>query len=194
MRVPLIVAGLPLRKRGVLFHEFAYITDIASTLLNLAGQIPPPKQEGMEIMSGKRLLPLIDTGVSPLRSAKEAIGYEFSGNAALFQGAFKLSRNLPPAGSGQWHLFNLRDDPGETSDLSEVLPDQFRDMLAEYTAYAERVGVLPMPENYSLTKQVAINALLFVYLPRYLPLFLLLACVASYVLLRRRRTRVTEPR
>src|SRR3546814_7299096 len=54
------------------------------------------------------------------------LGYELSGNAALFRGNYKLVRNLPPTGNGRWRLFDIVADPGETRDLAAAMPDRFR--------------------------------------------------------------------
>lgn len=186
VRVPLIVAGLPSIAPGTLSHVFAHVTDIAPTLLQIAGVTGPVVQAGREAMTGKSLLAAFEAGV--VHGPEEAIGYEFSGNAALYRGNYKLALNRPPAGDRQWRLFNIEDDPGETVDLSAQLPEVFHAMQQEYAAYTERVGVLPMPENYSLVRQVSLNALLFVFLPRYLPYVGgALALVAAVYFFRRSR-------
>lgn len=189
VRVPLIIAGSPLIKPGVVNREFTHITDIAPTLLEIAGVSPPSEEEGRETMSGRSLLPLFVPGFGPLHAHHEVTGYEFSGNSALYRGDFKLVRNQPPAGDNLWRLFNIKDDIAETSDLSERFPDLYRVMQQDYSQYTERAGVLPMPDNYSLNKQVAINALLFIYLPRYLPYLLgsLLMLAGAFFLWRFRR-------
>src|SRR3546814_16600428 len=73
------------------------------------------------------------------------LGYELSGNAALFRGDYKLVRNLAPTGDGAWRLFDLKADPGETRTLAAAEPDRFKTMLADYRAYATANGVLHIP-------------------------------------------------
>jgi hypothetical protein len=118
------------------------------------------------------------------------LGYELSGNAALFRGDLKLVRNMPPIGDNQWHLFDLRTDPGETRDLRAALPQVFAQMQADYAVYARDHGVLPMPEGYSPTRQVLINSMFSYWIPAYrMPVLLTLATLVLFVLLRRRRRR-----
>ncbi len=169
VRVPLIISGLPEIESGALSHEFAYVTDITPTLLEVAGLSQTLTEEGREAISGLSLLTIFDTDSGPTINSREAVGYEFSGNAALYLGEHKLVRNLPPLGDGQWRLFNMKNDPGETTDLSKQMPKLYQNMLREYRSYTERTGVLPMPDNYTVSKQVAINAALFAYGPRYSP-------------------------
>jgi arylsulfatase A-like enzyme len=181
VRVPLIVAGLPGIAPGTVDKGFVYVTDLAPTLLEIAGLAPP------EAMRGRSILPLFREGSGSLHDADEAIGYEFSGNAALYRGRYKIARDRPPVGDRQWRLYDLVADPGETTDLSGSMPERFQDMLQAYSRYEEDAGVLPLPEDYSLVRQVTINALLFFYLPRYLPqiiagivLLVVLLCVLVY--------------
>ncbi|MDX1736465.1 MAG: sulfatase-like hydrolase/transferase, partial [Halioglobus sp.] len=169
MRVPLIIAGTEITEPDTIQRDFAYITDIAPTLLDLAGWTPQDAPAGTQTMSGSSLVPLLVPGKDTSQAGRAPVGYEFSGNAALFHGDYKIVRNLPPAGDGRWRLFNTLLDPGETRDLGEKEPARLREMQSAYASYASRAGVLPMPDDYSLGRQVIINALLFFYLPRYAP-------------------------
>ena len=68
-----------------------------------------------------------------------------------------LTRSVPPVGDGQWRLYNLARDPGETTDLSASEPAVKARLLGEYDAYAKRMGVLSMPEGYDSRAQVNRN-------------------------------------
>lgn len=165
-------------------HAFTHVTDIAPTLLALAGVTP---DNAFQALQGKSLLPLLSSPAETVHAADEPIGFEFSGNAALYRGSFKLVRNFPPAGDNQWRLYDLAKDPGETNDLSGRLWALYEAMQADYAAYVEQTGVLAMPEDYELARQVMINTVLFNYLPRYLPyigVFILLLA-AGYIFRRR---------
>ncbi len=191
VRVPLLVAGPGVASQGAIYREFTHITDIAPTILELAGVEPSPPSAPQFAISGVSLAGSLRGDTRPLRSPGDSVGYEFSGNSALFRSDYKLKRNMPPLGNNRWQLFNIRRDPGETTDLREREPERFQSMLADYEAYVQRAGVLPMPEDYEMPRQVALNALLFVYLPKYLPAAaagLVLLVVACVVWRRRRRS------
>jgi hypothetical protein len=128
-----------------------------------------------------------------VRSASETLGYELSGNKALFRGDLKLVSNLAPVGDGAWHLFHLRSDPGETQDLQQQLPQAFAEMQMAYADWARQQGVLPMPAGYSPQRQVMINSVLNYWWPNYRNTLLaaLAGLIAIVVLLRRRRRRAT---
>ncbi len=77
-----------------------------------------------------------------IRDPGDWTGWELFGNRAIRQGDWKLLWLCEPFGTGQWQLFNLRDDPGETTDVS-AQNAAIRDELAgHWTEYAERNGVI----------------------------------------------------
>jgi arylsulfatase/uncharacterized sulfatase len=195
IRVPLIVAGVPGIVHGGIHHSFTYVNDIVPTLLELA-RVPRPdgSYQGRPVqpLTGKSLLPVLQGRADRVYGPDEAVGYELSGNEALFKGDLKLVRIIPPLGDGQWYLYDIRKDPGETRDLKAQLPEAFESMRADYAAYARAHGVLPMPAGYDPIRQVLINSAINVYVPRYrLPALVLLGVMAvtTVLLLRRRRQR-----
>jgi len=160
MRVPLIVAGNALPRRGVLSDAFSFVTDITPTILSFAGIEPPQGRYGgkpIEPMVGRNLMPVLQGGAERVYSEDDAVGYELAGNAALFQGDYKIVFNRGPLGDDRWHLFNIKADPGETRDLSSERPERLQRMLAAYEQYVIDNHVLPMPADYGHIKQLAIN-------------------------------------
>jgi len=45
-------------------------------------------------------------------------------------------------GTGDWELFNLREDPAELHDLSAKYPDKRKALLKLWDEYVERNGVI----------------------------------------------------
>ena len=170
IRVPLIIAGVPGGPANQIHHSLAHVNDIVPTLLELA-QVPAPggtyRGQPVEPLAGRSLLPALRGDPAPVHPPDKAIGYELSGNEALFKGDLKLVRNLPPMGDGQWHLYDLRTDPGETRDLRSAQPQAFEALRADYEAYARSHGVLPMPEGYDPVRQVLINSFINYWIPTY---------------------------
>jgi arylsulfatase/uncharacterized sulfatase len=87
------------------------------------------------------------------------IGYELGGNSALFKGDYKIVINRAGQGETQWHLFDIKSDPGETRDLAQQKPDLFEEMLADYESYVQANNVLPLPEGYSRSGRILGDAL-----------------------------------
>jgi arylsulfatase/uncharacterized sulfatase len=173
-----------------------HVTDIMPTLLDLA-QVPRPgrtyRGQSIEELTGRSLLPVLADPSARVRGSGEPLGYELAGNKALFKGDLKLVLNNPPVGDGQWRLYDLRADPGETKDLREVLPAQFAALQADYAAWARAHGVLPMPEGYDPVDQVMINTFVNYWIPTYWPhgvaALLLLLGVPAWLAVRTRRRR-----
>ena len=152
-RVPMIIAG-PGVGAGLRADGFAYVTDIAPTLLDLARVAPTG--DGVPV-TGRSLSAVLRGEAQSAYGPEEPVGLEVSGNAALFRGDFKLVINQPPNGEGEWRLYNVRLDPGETRDLSTEMPDLFAQMQRDYEAYVQEMGVLPMPEGYNIHGQIETN-------------------------------------
>ncbi len=189
IRVPLVISGIQGMQKNTIEHSFTHINDLVPTMLELAGVTHPGRSyKGHEVepITGKSLLPVMLGSDTRVHAPTEAIGYELSGNQALFKGDLKLLKNIPPVGDGLWHLYNIQTDPGETRDLQQQLPLEFRQMQQDYQDYAKRNGVLPMPKGYEPIRQVMINSIIHVFLPRYLPAVLFIFAALAVWLLRRR--------
>jgi arylsulfatase A-like enzyme len=170
IRTPMFIAGPPVAKPALISHSLTHVTDIAPTLLDIAGVKAPVglyRGSPVERIAGRSLLPVLTGNAQGVRGPEDALGYELSGNLALFKGNFKLTKNMPPLGDGQWHLFDLSADPGETTDLQATHPELFMALQTEYAHYAQDHGVLPMPAGYSPQRQVMINSFTNYWWPAY---------------------------
>jgi hypothetical protein len=107
-------------------------------------------------MTGHSLAPLLANEAGTVYADNEPVGYELGGNAALFRGDYKIMKNRGPIGDGEWHLYNLADDPGESKDLKDREVAVFRSMLQAYDRYVEDFGVLPVPVDYDQRRQVVV--------------------------------------
>ena len=157
VRVPLIVSGPGVEARGI-SSAFAYVTDIVPTLLELTGT-PDATPSGKRPIGGRSLVPALRDVAVDIHPPQEAIGFETAGHAGVFKRSYKLVRVGAPVGDGQWRLFDLAEDPGETRDLAAEQPQRLAEMLTDYETYAARVGVLEVPARYSPTRQLLINYL-----------------------------------
>ena len=172
IRSPLIISGVAGSAANQVHGGLTHVTDIVPTLLDLAQVAHPGKVlqgQAIEPLAGRSLLSVLADPTQRVRAPNEPLGYELAGNRALFKGDLKLVLNNPPVGDGQWRLFDLRTDPGETKDLQSALPEQFAAMQADYAAWARAHGVLPLPEGYNPVKQVLINSFLNHWIPTYWP-------------------------
>lgn len=155
VRVPLVIAGPGIAADRI--DSPAMMTDIAPTLLELIEAPVGGGAKGIRPMTGRSLLSVL-TGKAASTYAKDEVRViEVSGNTALYKNDFKLTRSVLPLGDGRWRLFDLASDPGETKDLSVARPHLLTEMVADYDAYAVRIGVLAMPEGYDSAAQTLWN-------------------------------------
>ena len=59
---------------------------------------------------------------------------------ALRRGDWKLVKNSP---YGPWELFNLAEDPAETTDLAKKNPKDFNELATAMRAHIQRCGRVP---------------------------------------------------
>ena len=152
LRVPLVISGPGINYQGTMTDEFVFVTDLTPTILEL---VDVNNHDGN--WDGKEVEPIIGSGFSrflagnsvQIHHASEAIGYELGGNSALFKGDYKIVINPAGQNETEWHLFNIKSDPGETKDLATDQADLLAEMLADYEAYVEANNVLPMPAGYN---------------------------------------------
>ena len=150
IRAPLIISGPGVDAQRV--DAMSLVSDVAPTLLDLVGV-----QISTDAMTGRSLQPVLSGVRDQVYAAEDPIGMEVSGNSALYKGDFKITRHMPPRGDATWQLYNMSNDPGETRDLSEALPEKKAELISDYQAYAQRVGVLEMPDGYDSLVQIEAN-------------------------------------
>lgn len=175
LRVPLVMAG-PGVPEGGTFDARTVVTDIAPTLLAYAGVDTPD-----DAIIGRSLDPLLSGAQQAVYQPGDVIGMEVSGNSAILKDRWKITRNQKPHGDGQWRLYDIEQDPGETIDLSSERPDIFADMLEEYQAYSTRVGVLEVPDGYSSLKEITRNTMARQFKAYWPQLLVLLAGVIAVI-------------
>ena len=164
LRVPMIISGPALDNslKGTWNDSFTYVKDLAPTILQLTNTQHPGtlyKGKTVEPMTGKSLVPIVKAQSESVYDPKDNIAYEIGGNAALFQGDYKIMLNRPKLGDGQWHLYNIVTDPGETEDLRDQKPELFEELKIAYAQYERENGVLPVPSDYDQRRQVIDNAI-----------------------------------
>lgn len=147
IQVPLIVAGGPVQRRGVVTDELLHVADLLPTILDFAGVQRPTEWNGEQVpaLYGLNLAPML-TGATnqPVRSSEDAICFEMTENKSVLSGEWKLTWPMPPYGDGdRWELYNLKDDPREKHDLAAEMPEKVKEMEARWTAYAVYVGYIP---------------------------------------------------
>jgi arylsulfatase A-like enzyme len=113
--------------------------------LAYTAQLKHPKKfrdREVEPMRGRSITGLLSGDKNEVYGADEAIGAEMGGGKWLRIGDYKAVEVPPPYGQGQWQLFDLKKDLGETEDLSKKHPEKMKELKAAWKQYADDVGVV----------------------------------------------------
>ncbi|MCE7797765.1 arylsulfatase [Sphingobium sufflavum] len=134
---------------GRIARAFLTAADVGPTFLDMAGVARPSATfdgRTIEAMEGTSLRPYLTGKAQCVHAPDEAFGTELFGSRSIRKGDWKIT----DTGDGQWHLFNLAADPGETHDLSASNDAKLTELMGEWDRYAERVGVvLPTGRSHS---------------------------------------------
>jgi arylsulfatase len=124
--------------------------DIMPTFIEVAGANHPGTRSGNEIlpMQGSSLTDLIQ-GVNDTFFSQRGFGSELFGIRAYRLGNWKILKLPPPYGTGNWQLYNLSTDPGETTDLASKHPGRLKELAKSWQAYAKENGVVE-PDKLTL--------------------------------------------
>lgn len=153
-RVPLVIAWPKgIKARGELRAQFAHVSDIGPTLLAAAGV------ELAETVNNVKQLPmegqsLTATFASPTAPGHEGPQYvELYGNKGLWQDGWQIVTShryrtwdwqIAKTFDEPWELYDLRKDPGQTTDLAGRYPERVAAMAAAFDAQARRYNVNPI--------------------------------------------------
>lgn len=130
--------------------DFAFITDLAPTLIELAGIERPTQLNGAATLEadGHSLVGQLDGR----RSNTDRRQYlSLLGQRAYYHQQWKLVALRPapgaPPGPPAWQLFNLIDDPTEQCDVSEFHPEVVAELAEEWRQAAWHNTVFPLPDG-----------------------------------------------
>lgn len=139
IKAPLIIkmpAGV--NNTGQWNKSFIHVSDIVPTVLALAEATYPQESDGKAVKQpiGKSILPLLKGEVTEVHTG-EGMGWELFERKAYIKGNWKILRLPEPFGKGDWALYNLETDPGESNDLSLQFPAKRDSLINGWLQYAK---------------------------------------------------------
>jgi arylsulfatase len=143
IRVPLIIKMPGQSKNaGSWNHSFVHVTDVMPTLLKLAEVPYPDKYKDVKIhrLIGKSMLPVLKGDSTQIHS-NDGMGWELFEMKAYIKSQWKILRLPLPFGSGDWQLYDLSTDPGETTDLSKQHPEIREELIRQWKEYSTENNV-----------------------------------------------------
>ncbi|MCW8087838.1 arylsulfatase [Sabulicella glaciei] len=144
-QVPLILAGPGIGRDGIDTSQLLHVSDLVPTILDFVGVKRPEERDGKPLapIYGRSWKPYL-TGAThtPVRGPFDALGFEMFECRTVRKGDWKLIFVPPPYGENDWQLYNLRDDPREMNNRAEQEPAKFKELMADWEAYAASVGYI----------------------------------------------------
>ena len=137
-------AGIAAERRGAVVHGVSHLIDVMPTFVEVASARYPAEHAGETIqpMEGVSLVPAF-AGAALER--ERALGFEHHGNLALRRGRWKIVSTYERDRPREWELYDMVADRTELHDLSGAQPERLAELVAEWRAWADRVGVQEWP-------------------------------------------------
>lgn len=135
------------RRKAKPFPHFSRVTDLAPTFLELASVTNPGSTyNGQPVfpMTGASMVKALEKQKAKyvVHSSDEFQFGELLGRRSVRRGEWKAVWTESPWGPGQWQLFDIEADRGETTDVSAMHPEIVAEFDAAWTNYVSLVGVV----------------------------------------------------
>jgi arylsulfatase A-like enzyme len=153
-QTPLIISGNYIKKRGMVTDELLHVTDILPTILDFANINYPDNNKSLKPLYGNSLKTFLQEETKQkIRNKFDVLGFEIAECKAIIKGDWKLIFMPPPYGKGdEWHLYNLKEDIKEEINLAGRFPEKFKELKADWEAYALSIGYIKSNEELAVQK------------------------------------------
>lgn len=135
-------------------RQFVFVSDLAPTILELAGVRSLTTRNGAPAVSmdGHSFVAALSNPDAPSRQLQY---FECVGTRALYRDGLKALSPVPPtkdqgAVGGEWELYDLRVDPTEIYDLAAERPAAVHELAMQWRNEAWRNTVFPLDDDGSL--------------------------------------------
>lgn len=144
-----------LEQKGLYHKQFAHITDIMPTVLDLAGVTYPDSSDGVPVydLPGTSFLPILNGDTN--FQGRQRICWEHNGNAGIRKGKYKLVSRWETYGEDDnyhWRLYDMQADRSETTDISAERPELKEALIKEWNQWADSLGVMRFKDYYIIKK------------------------------------------
>lgn len=146
---PMIIAGPGVAGRGIIDSSYLTVMDLAPTFLNFA-ETQYPTDGSVRPMLGESMVSLLSGVALSVHDSDYVTTLYHRGKAYVRKGDWKLVNLDGPFDESQFELFNLKTDPGETTNLAAAEPEKFAELLETWTVQLRELGItLPDEEGTS---------------------------------------------
>ena len=147
-----------IKAKGELRHQFHHVTDIAPTILEIAGIPEPEFVEGVEQRPMEGISMLYDFDDMSAPTYHDVQYFEMFGNRGIYyKGWTAVTKHRTPWELGaaktvpfdddNWELYDTTKDWTQAQDLSKQNPDKLHELQRQWLIEATRYNVLPMDDR-----------------------------------------------
>jgi arylsulfatase len=138
---------------GAWRHQYAHVTDVLPTLLELTGVAPLAERHGVPTQ------PMAGVSFAPVLADPDAVSahveqyHEMLGHRGFYRDGWEivtLHDPMTPFGDHEWELYDLRTDPTQLTDLAGAHPDLVAELAAGWEEAAWANQVYPLDEGSAL--------------------------------------------
>ncbi|HEY5567434.1 MAG TPA: sulfatase-like hydrolase/transferase, partial [Gammaproteobacteria bacterium] len=143
MVAPMIIAGNGVARRAEISAEYITVMDLMPTFIELAGARYPDDKVPM---LGESTWGYLSGESETVHDADYVMTFAYQQRAFVRQGDWKLMTLEQPFDERDFALYNVVDDPGETTDLSLQYPEKRAELLRLWRGERRRLGIM-LPED-----------------------------------------------
>ena len=137
----MIIAGRNVDRSGVINDSYLTVMDLAPTFLELAG-VAYPTGGAIRPMLGESMVDLLAGNTHAAHDDGYATVLYYEGRAFVRQDEWKLVNLNAPFDDSTFELYNLANDPGETTNLRHSEPERYAAMVRLWHAKRQELGIL----------------------------------------------------
>jgi arylsulfatase len=144
-------AGLP--DRGTFRRQYAHVTDLLPTILELVGVERPTDRHGVPLASLDGVSYAAGLRDPDAPSTHHEMVSECWGHRGLYRDGWELvtlHQPLTPFADREWELYHLDEDPTELRNLAADEPDRVAAMAAAWEELAWANRIYPLDEGSSI--------------------------------------------
>ncbi len=141
---PFIISGRNIPATGEIKEAFFSVMDLAPTFYEWAGISYPGKlgTDKTKPLLGQSMVAYLENKSAFIHDETYGIGLEHRGRVFYRKGDWKIINLDPPYDESTLMLFNLAEDIGETTDLRNIHPEKFEELLLEWRQFVKQNGII----------------------------------------------------
>lgn len=140
-------------RAGEVSNAVVSVKDLPMTILDYAGiEHPGTSYKGRDVVvpSGVTMRPFLEGKTDIVRTEDQWYAFELFGNCYVMSGDYKAIKVREGMfGDGQWHLYDVVNDPSESKPLEGENPELLAKLQTIYANYAKEHNIMDVDEAWS---------------------------------------------